>query len=326
MIISRTPLRITVAGGGTDLPSFYQKNGGFVVSMAIDKYIYITYRESVLEKQLKLRYSKVEIVDDVLELKNHRARELLKYHEINNSCEINTCADLPSNSGLGSSGSFLVGLSNVIREFKRINREPRILAEEACHIEIDKLGEPVGKQDQYIAAFGGLKILEIDQLGNVNVKNVNMSYGNLKLFLSYIHLYYTNVQREASEILKEQKQLKGNTEEFLKEIKKQGYYALELLEQGKFKEYGLLLDDYWKIKKNLSQKITWSEIDNIYDEVKDNFGVLGGKIVGAGGGGFLLLFADKNHFELEKYMSSKNYKRLYFDVDLSGSRILGNFV
>lgn len=325
MILSRTPLRITIGGGGTDLPSFYSKHGGYVISLAIDKYIYITYKPDFFEKNLKLRYSQIEIVNDSSELKNHRAKDLLQLHNINNSCEINTCSDLPSNTGLGSSGSFLVGLSNVIREYKRLNREPKILAEEACHVEIDRLNEPVGKQDQYIAAFGGLKIFDIKQDGEVEVREVNISKSDLKLFLSHIHLYYTNVKRDASDILLEQKQLKGNSEDILKKVKEYGYKSLELLESSNFTEYGILLDSYWTIKKNLSDKISSTKVDKIYDEVKKDFGVLGGKIVGAGGGGFLLLFTDRNHNQLERYMSKEGYQRLHFDIDELGSTILGNF-
>jgi D-glycero-alpha-D-manno-heptose-7-phosphate kinase len=325
MIISRTPLRITIGGGGTDLPSFYSKHGGFVISLAINKYIYITFKPDEFEKNLKLRYSQIEIVSDCSELKNHRAKELLNYHGIRNSCEINTCADLPSNTGLGSSGSFLVGLSNVIREFKRINSEPRILADDACHIEIDILNEPVGKQDQYIAAFGGLKILEISKDGYVSTKEVNINQSDLKLFISHIHLYYTNVKRDASEILTDQRQLKGNSENTLLTVKNQAYKALEYVENCKFLEYGQMLDEYWKLKKTLSNKITISEVDRIYEDVKSMFGVLGGKIVGAGGGGFLMLFTNKNHFELEKFMLENGYQRLHFDIDNSGSKILGNF-
>ena len=325
MIISRTPLRITIGGGGTDLPSFYEKHGGFVISLAIDKYIYVAIKPDYFEKQLKLRYSQIEIVDDVSELKNHRAKELLLHHNIKNSCEINTFADLPSNIGLGSSGSFLVGLSNVLREHKRLNREPSVVAEEACYIEIDKLNEPVGKQDQYIASFGGLKILDINTMGEVDVRDVNINKSDLKLFLSHIHLYFTNVKRDASDILKDQKQLKGNSEETLLKIKEQGHKTLDILESGSFRDYGTLLDDYWKLKKSLSNKISISEIDEIYEFVKEEFGVLGGKIVGAGGGGFLLLFTDKNHLELEKFMDGKGHRRLHFDIDQLGSTILGNF-
>jgi D-glycero-alpha-D-manno-heptose-7-phosphate kinase len=325
MIISRTPLRITISGGGTDLPSFYEKNEGYVISLAINKYIYISLKPDEFEKNLKLRYSQIEIVNDASELKNHRAKSLLKLHNIDNSIEINTCADLPSNTGLGSSGSFLVGLSNVIREFKKINHEPKTLAEEACDVEINLLKEPVGKQDQYIAAFGGLKILDISKNGNVKVKDINISKSKIKKFLSNIHLYYTNVKRDASDILKEQKELKGNSEEILKEIKKQSHETVKILENCNFKEYGLMLDRYWKLKKKLSNKISLSEIDYIYEIVKKDFEVLGGKIVGAGGGGFLLLFTEKNHVELENFMNKNNYQKLEFDIDESGSKIIGNF-
>jgi D-glycero-alpha-D-manno-heptose-7-phosphate kinase len=325
MILSRTPLRITIAGGGTDLPSFYSKHGGFVISLAINKYIYITLKPDEFENYLKLRYSQIEIVDNASDLKNHRAKELFLHHNMFNSFEVNTCADLPSNTGLGSSGSFLVGLSNVVREIKRLNREPIVLAEEACYIEIDKLGEPVGKQDQYIAAFGGLKILDIDTNGNVDIKEVNLSQSELNRFLSHVHLYYTNVKRDASEVLQDQKQLKGNSEETLLKIKQQAYEVLSILESGDFKKYGILLDEYWKMKKSLSDKISVSEVDMTYEMTKELFGVLGGKIVGAGGGGFLLLFTEKNHTEVENFMTGRGYKRLHFDIDKLGSVILGNF-
>lgn len=315
MIISRTPLRITIGGGGTDLPSFYTKHGGFVISMAINKYIYITLKPDEFEKYLKLRYSQIEIVDDVTELKNHRAKELLLFHGIHNSIEIDTCADLPSNTGLGSSGTFLVGLSNIVREHKRINREPSVLAEEACYIEIDRLNEPVGKQDQYIAAFGGLKILDIDKTGIVTVKEVNIKYSDLKLFLSHIHLYYTNVKRDASEILLDQKQLKGNSEETLLKVKEQAYKVLDILETGNFREYGLLLDDYWKLKKTLSNKISISEIDIIYDEVKSKFGVLGGKVC----------FVSTTHIKTEngfKYIKDINVNEKVYDHQNNIQKVL----
>ena len=170
-----------------------------------------------------------------------------------------------------------------------------------------------------------MKILEISKDGYVSTKEVNINQSDLKLFISHIHLYYTNVKRDASEILTDQRQLKGNSENTLLTVKNQAYKALEYVENCKFLEYGQMLDEYWKLKKTLSNKITISEVDRIYEDVKSMFGVLGGKIVGAGGGGFLMLFTNKNHFELEKFMLENGYQRLHFDIDNSGSKILGNF-
>lgn len=326
MILSRSPLRITLGGGGTDLPSFYEKHGGLVVSMAIDKYIYVTYKPDDFEKLTKLRYSQIEIVEDSKYIKNTRAREALLYHNINNGCEINTCADLPSNTGLGSSGSFLVGMLHCIRKFKKLNTQADALAEEACKIEIDILQEPVGKQDQYISAHGGIKILDINREGIVSTKPLELSNQLTNEFISHICVYYLNVKRDASDILSEQQKLKGNSEETLKIIKEHGYKTINYLSNGNFEEYGKLMDEYWELKKSLSNKISIKEVDVIYDHVKKHYGVIGGKIIGAGGGGFLLLYCMDNRNKLDEFMKSKNYSRLNFGLDKIGSTILGNFI
>ena len=325
MIISRTPLRITLAGGGTDLPSFYEKHGGFVVSMAINKHIYLTYKQDSFERELKLRYSQIEIVKNANELKNHRAKEALLIHGIADSCEINSCADLPSNTGLGSSGSFLVGLLNLIREHKRLNTEPKILADEACDIEINRLKEPVGKQDQYIAAFGGLKTFEIDKTGNVSVNIFDINKNTLKELITNTCIYFLNVKRDASEVLIDQKNLKGNSEELLQIIKTQAYQTVQFLIDSDLDSYGRLMDEYWNLKKQLSNKISIPIVDEIYEITKKNYNVLGGKIIGAGGGGFLMLYCNKNHLKLDQYMEAAGYSRLHFDIDNVGSTILGNF-
>lgn len=326
MILSRTPLRITLGGGGTDLPSFYEKHGGLVVSMAINKYIYVTYKPDDFEKLTKLRYSQIEIVDDSKYIKNTRAREALLLHGIRNGCEINTCADLPANTGLGSSGSFLVGMVHCLREFKKINTQADVLAEEACKIEIDILKEPVGKQDQYISAHGGIKIFDINKEGIVSVNPLELSEKLTYEFISHICVYYLNVKRDASDILSEQQKLKGNSEETLKIIKEHGYKTINYLSNGKFEEYGKLMDEYWELKKSLSNKISIKEVDVIYDHVKNHYGVIGGKIIGAGGGGFLLLYCMDNRNKLDEFMESKNYSRLNFGLDKTGSTILGNFI
>jgi D-glycero-alpha-D-manno-heptose-7-phosphate kinase len=294
--------------------------------MAIDKYIYITLKPDYFENLFKLRYSDIEIVDNPSKLIHTRAREALMMHNVSNGLEINSCADLSANSGLGSSGTFLVGLLKALREYKRIDSSPDTIANEACHIEIDRLKEPVGKQDQYISAFGGIKIFQIDKTGKVNTSNLKINKSSFNTFLNNIHVYSINVQRSASSILKDQQKLINNTEEILNTIKDYGYKTIDLLENEKYDEYGLLLDSYWSYKKQLSDKISLSFVDEVYDEVKKNFNVLGGKIIGAGGGGFLMLYVNKEHEKLEFFMKKLKMWKLNYKVDYTGSRVLGNYL
>ena len=204
MIVTRSPYRITLGGGGTDRPDFYEKHGGFIVSMAIDKHIYISLKPDSLEKEIKVRYLNTEVVDNLDELKHDRAREALRLHNLDKSIEVNSCGDVPGQTGLGSSGSYLVGLLNAIRHFKKEYCSTEDLAEEACKIEIDILNLPVGKQDQYISAFGGLKILDISKSGKVQVKDVNISHKNLSELTNKLHIYFLKKKRNASNILAKQ--------------------------------------------------------------------------------------------------------------------------
>ena len=322
MIVTRSPYRITLGGGGTDRPDFYEKHGGFIVSMAIDKHIYISLKPDSLEKEIKVRYLNTEVVDNLDELKHDRAREALRLHSLDKSIEVNSCGDVPGQTGLGSSGSYLVGLLNAIRHFKKEYCSTEDLAEEACKIEIDILNLPVGKQDQYISAFGGLKILDISKSGKVQVKDVNISHKNLSELTNNLHIYFLKKKRNASNILaKQHSDLKGNEERLLK-IKEMGYETLDILEKGNFDDYGLMLDDYWNLKKQFSSDMSFSLADKIYQELKERFKILGGKIIGAGGGGFLMIYANKNHSEIEKFMYQNSITRLNYNTDHSGSKIL----
>ena len=324
MIVSRSPYRITLGGGGTVLPSFYQKHGGFCVTMAIDKHMYLTLKLDELENMCKLRYSEIENVICPTSLKHTRAREVLSSYRLG-SVEINTSGDLPANTGMGSSGTFLVGLIKTVREHLRLENTPRTVAEEACDIEINRLKEPVGKQDQYISAFGGIQVLDIDKDGNVKVIPVDITKSSMNNFLSNIHVYCLNIRRSASDILKEQSQMKPKVEGLMSRIKEMGYETLEFLENENFDRYGQLLDEYWGLKKQLSNKVSVSAVDDVYEDIKKNFGVLGGKIIGAGGGGFFLVYANKNVPSLDKYMYQLGMTKLQFGVDYDGSKILGNF-
>ena len=322
MITARSPYRVTLGGGGTDRPDFYEKHGGFVISLAIDKHIYLSLKPDSLEKEIKVRYLNTEVVETLDELKHDRAREALRLHGLNESIEVNSCGDVPGQTGLGSSGSYLVALLNAIRHHKEDYCSTQELAEEACGIEIDTLGLPVGKQDQYIAAFGGLKILDINTLGNVKVKPVDLDAKSLETLTNNLHIYFLKKKRNASDILLKQNcSLQGNEERLLK-IKEMGYRTLEMLEGGNFDEYGLMLDEYWNLKKEFSPDMSFNLADKIYSELKNRFGALGGKIIGAGGGGFLMVYANKNHVEIEKFMRQNSIIRLNYEPDHEGSKIL----
>ena len=324
MIITRAPFRVTLAGGGTDLPSFYSKEGGLVATMAIDKYIYLNFKPNILDEKVRLQYLKVEHVDNCSQLEHTRARESLKKHRLMHSVEISSMADLPSKAGLGSSGSYLVALLTAIRSYKRLSCEPEVIANEACEIEIDVLKEPVGKQDQYISSYGGIRVLDISRDGNVKVRDIKISTSTFNDFLSHVHVYHIGTYRNASDILKVQNKAGDNVMDKLKKIKELGYKFLDAIETQNFDDYGLLLNEHWENKKKMSSSISLPHIDILYEEVKERFGVLGGKIIGAGGGGFLMLYAPSKHLQLEEHMNSLGMKRLHYCVDYQGSKILLN--
>ena len=325
MIISRSPYRITFGGGGTDRPDFYERHGGFVISMALDKYIYVTLKPDCLESQIKVRYLKTEIVDSLEDLQHERAREALRAHGLESSVEISSCGDAPGNTGLGSSGSYLVALLNGIRHYKKRACSPGIIAEEACNIEINTLGYPVGKQDQYIAAFGGIKALDINREGQVQVHEVKIEQSALLSLINNIHIYFLKKKRNASNILSQQDCSKNGNEERLLQVKDWGYKTLEILEKNNFDEYGLMLNKYWELKKQFSKDMSFSFADEIYNDLRQRFGILGGKIIGAGGGGFLMVYANKKHQEIESFMKERGIIRLNYLPDYHGSTILGDF-
>ena len=327
MIISRSPYRITLGGGGTDRPEFYEKHGGFVISMALDKYIYVTLKPDFIEKEVKVRYLKTEIVKDLQSLQHDRAREALKKHGLHTSIEVSSCGDVPGNTGLGSSGSYLVALLNLIRYYNKDSICQQSLAEEAFSIEYDLLNHPVGKQDQYIAAFGGFKTFSFPKDINSlpKVRDVKISHSDTLSLVNNLQIYFLKKTRDASSILTEQSAQKPGNEDRLLKVKDMGYQTLSLLESCNFDEYGLMLDKYWTLKKQFSKNMSFSFVDNIYSELKSRFGVLGGKIIGAGGGGFLMIYANKNHRSIEKFMSENKAPKLDYLPEYHGSTILGDF-
>lgn len=328
MIISRTPFRITLGGGGTDLPSFYTKYGGFVVSATINKYMYISAIRSIFENCIRIKYSKTEEVTNIEELKHDIARETLKLMDISAPIEITSMADLPAGSGLGSSSSYTVGLLNVLHNFKREYISTKELAEEACKLEIDILKKTVGKQDQYTAAYGGFIVLDIEKSGKVNVRKVNINENTIDDLNQNLLIFYTNHLRSAETILSHQSKMTEigdyNVIDSLLEIKEIGYNILESLENGNIVNIGYLFDKHWNLKKKMSNDISNPDFDKIYQYAKNN-GALGGKIMGAGGGGFFIFYTEDKSTQLKEAMKSIGLKEMKYKFSFSGSRIIYDF-
>jgi len=333
MIITRTPFRITLGGGGTDLPSFYSDHGGFIFAMTINKYMYIMLnRRSVADRKIVVRYSRVETVDDIEEIQHPLAREALRLHEVRENIELTSIADMPARTGLGSSGAYLVGLLTAIRAYKSEPASPVDVAEEACHIEMNILREPVGKQDQYMAALGGFRVLEISKSGQVAIRRVPVDFQLATELVSKARVYYTGVQRAATAVLKDQDEAARSKQrpdhqrvvDSLLQIKDIGRRILRAFEERDLDTFGRLLDEHWQHKKRMSARISLTVMDELYDEVKKRFGVLGGKIIGAGGGGFLMLYCPQRGNELDAFMASHDMPRIDYFPALQGSRVVSD--
>jgi D-glycero-alpha-D-manno-heptose-7-phosphate kinase len=326
MIVTRTPVRIPLGGGGTDLPSYYNQYGGFLISAAIDKYIYITVNQR-FEKSIRVSYSETEITDDVEQIKHPIVREALKLLNLQEKLEITSIADIPSQTGLGTSSSFTVGLLNALHTYKKEKLSARELAEEACYLEIELLGEPIGKQDQYVASLGGIICLEIDRLGNVKTYPLHLSEDALDQLESNTLLFYTGIRRSASSVLslqnKESSLDKEKVIQSLHQIKNTGKEIKEAFEKEDLSKFGQLLDLHWQTKKNLSDKISANQIDLWYEKAKEN-GALGGKLMGAGGGGFFMFYCDNGKNGFRKTMEKEGLWEMRFHIDFEGSKVLVN--
>jgi D-glycero-alpha-D-manno-heptose-7-phosphate kinase len=333
MIITRTPFRVTLGGGGTDLPSYYSKNGGFVFSMAISHYMYVATNPPTIDRKIRLHYSKSETVDHVSQLQHDLAREALLYHGIEDKMEVSSMADIPAGTGVGSSSCYLVGLLMALHHYKRDYVTLHQLAEEACDIELNILKKGIGKQDQYMAAFGGLTSMTIKPDGEVAVATLNLGSGAIAELVANTHIYYTGTRRSAETVLADQdNDLKKSTEtkqanqasDNMDRIKELGYKMQEAVLQENFDAWGTLTHEHWLLKKRLSSKISLSEVDDIYEDVRANYGVLGGKIIGAGGGGFLLLYCPTKHKNLEQHMASLGMPRLHYSLDPEGCKVVAS--
>ena len=327
MIISRAPVRISLGGGGTDLKSYYSKYGGFLIAGAIDKYIFISANKRFYDS-IRLSYSQTEIVDNVADIKHHIFKAALKLLNIDSGIELVSVADVPANCGLGTSSSFTVSLLNALHAYKRDFVTQKQLAEEACHIEIDVLQEPIGKQDQYIAAFGGITCLTFEKNGDVLVEALKISDEALDQMESNIALFYTGIERSASEILAEQDEKSKKDDpkviDNLHKIKEIGLQTRKVLESGNVDEFGELLHVHWETKRKRSQKMSDPFIDECYDVARKN-GALGGKLIGAGGGGFFMFYChNSDRPKLSRAMKKMGLKPMKFSFDFEGAKILIN--
>jgi D-glycero-alpha-D-manno-heptose-7-phosphate kinase len=323
MIITRTPLRISLGGGGTDLPSYYRQFGGMVVSAAINRYIFIAINRTFTDDYF-LKYSALERVDRIEDIKHPIVREVLSSHSVGPGIELVSVADIPAGTGLGSSGAFTVGLLRAVLAYRREPATAGNLADEACSIEIDHLKRSVGKQDQYIAAFGGLTCLTFEPDGPVRVSPLIISNETLRDLEEHLLMFFTGYSRDADRVLAEQRSRseRGDIEmiENLHYVKSLGIYIKEALEKGDLESFAKLMDEHWNHKKKRSESMTNSAIDHWYDVAMDN-GALGGKLVGAGAGGFLLFYA-KDQDGLRTAMREEGLNEVRFSFDHDGSIVL----
>jgi|SRR5579871_4006361 len=329
MILARAPFRISLGGGGTDLPSYYSKFGGFILSAAINKYLYIYVNRPAADEYIRLKYSRYEQVTTPDDLQHDLVRPALKELGLSGSLEIASMADVPAGTGMGSSGTYLVGLLAALHELRREKVPTQALAEQACHIEMNLAGHAVGKHDHYLAAFGGITCLDICPDGRVHVSPLNLSISTAEEIRNSVLLYYTGITRSADDILKAQKQ---DTESGSKEVvdslhrtKELGYRIRETLERGDLDAFGLMLDEHWQNKKRRSSRISDPQIDAWYETAKTN-GALGGKVIGAGGGGFLMLYcANGRKAKVRQALSAAGLKEMPYDFDYEGAKVLVNF-
>jgi len=327
MIISRAPTRITLGGGGTDLQSYYSKRGGFLIAGAINKYCTILANHRFYN-DIRLSYSKTELKEKVSEIEHRIFRAALQITGINESIELHSTSDVPAGCGLGTSSSFTVALLNGLYAYRRKFVTQRQLAEEACNIEINILGEPIGKQDQYMAAFGGLTCLTFDKNGEVLVEPLNVADGIIDQLEGNLILFFTGKERSASEILRDQdtKSKKGdpNMLQNLDQVKEIGLQTRKYLENGQVDMIGELFHAHWETKKKRSPNMTNPLIDECYETARKN-GAIGGKLIGAGGGGFLMFYCKNgNKHKVIDAMQQMGLRWERFHFDLDGAKILVN--
>jgi D-glycero-alpha-D-manno-heptose-7-phosphate kinase len=320
IILARAPIRISLGGGGTDLPSYYADHGGFLVAGAIDKYVYIL-AHTEFQKRYKIKYSEMEIVDDVDEIRHPIFRETLRRHWRGNPLEIATIADVPAGTGMGSSGAFTVALMKALNHARRTSITAGALAEAASEIEINVLHEPCGKQDPYVAAHGGICAYTFGEDGAVTVEPLELAAETLRALRNNLLLFYTGESRSASAVLSDQDQrTRGGDDDMLANLhrtKEMGYTSRDLLLSGDLESYAELMHEHWLNKRQRSPGMANEHIDNLYTLARRS-GVIGGKLVGAGGGGFLLVYA-RVPADTRQAMASAGAQELPFDFEFNGA-------
>jgi len=324
MIITKAPFRLPIGGGGTDLPFFYSKYGGQLVTAGINKYNYIILEERPFYDEFYIRYSKMEVVKTVEEIQHTRIRAALQYLKLRNPIEITAISDVPAGTGLGSSSTFLVALLKALHVYKREEISAKKLAEEAADIEINILKEPIGKQDQYAAAFGGIMSLSISKRNDVLASPLSIPYDTINNLENNLHMFYTGIIRSASEVINDQTRKVVSDQskmECMKEIKQIGIEIKNALESGNLKRFGEWMNIHWETKKKMSEKMSNQQIDNWYNFALKN-GALGGKIMGAGGGGFFIFYCENNVSAFKNAMISQGLKYIPFKFDFDGCKVV----
>jgi len=324
VIIARSPLRITLGGGGTDLPTYYRQHGGFVIAAAIDKYVYVTVTRPFVPG-IYLKYSKLEKVGTADEVHHPIIREAIRMMGFRTpQVEITTLADIPAGTGLGSSGSFTTALLKALYAHRRQMLHPSELARLACELEIDRVGEPIGKQDQYIAAYGGLTCFDFNRDDTVSARHPAVTMQTLLDLEDDLLLFFTGFSRSASEILDTQRKRTEENDprmlENLHYVKELGTRSLCVLERGDLRALGDLMHEHWEHKKRRSPEMSNPQIDEWYELARKN-GALGGKLVGAGGGGFLMFYSE-DHRRLRSAMASAGLEEVRFRFDFEGTKVL----
>ena len=323
MIIARSPLRISLGGGGTDLPSYYERFGGFLITAAIDKYVYITLHETFVPEFI-IKYSKLERVAKVEEIEHPIIREAFRMLDIEGGyLELTSMADIPAGTGLGSSGSFTTALLKALHAYKK-NLVPNTeIAAQACEIEINRLKEPVGKQDQYIAALGGITCFEFHKDGRVEARPAKVSEETRYNLEDNLVIFFTGYSRSAGSILKDQNEKSKQDDpamlENLHQTKQIGYDSQSALESGDLRQFARLMDEHWQRKRARSGGMSNPKINEWYDIAKKN-GALGGKLIGAGGGGFLMFYAEEDKSKLRRAMREVGLKEVRFRFDFEGTK------
>lgn len=321
MILSRTPLRVSFAGGGSDLPTYYTKHGGAVLSTTIDKYIYIAVHRYFYPNQSLLKYSKTELVHNNDEIQHPLFRECMKLVNVS-GLDISSMADIPAGTGLGSSSAFTVSLLNVLHAYKHEAVSAEYLASTACEIEINRLGDPIGKQDQYAAAYGGLNFIRFNYDGSVDVQKIVMDPAVKAQLERNLILLYTGTKHSASAILKEQgKEMQRlDKQQAMHKMVDMAYELKDVLEHNQIDDFGRILNEGWLLKRSLANSISNPLVDNLYDQGMEA-GALGGKLLGAGGAGFVLFYCPENKQEsFRKQMSA--YTEMPFKFENYGSKII----